>query len=344
MKGPYIPFDYPDDYTPLDIDRSFTIGRSTTDGTAVQINLGQSTGFIVSGRGGGGTTMLHNLTASLARMPNTLIWHIDICNGSLSAPWLVDEGSAAVDWFAATEEEALRMLDVAVRVAKRRRASYAAEMYRNNQTVLSVLPDRPQIVILIDKDIDLDTLVGRQIDKAMAEMRRVGRAMRVNVVSAYRRATADYMPTEEKKNAEFALVGRVKDAAEVAFALDWDKDYRVPDQRGQFLIGEGGNSIDHFDAFRLTMEQIRRIAVAVAEIRSKTRLDEVSVNAGGEDYLERWIRPYTRQWLALLRGEQTEMPVADVDQLLLEPDVERLDDLINLATELIRKLNRKLSD
>jgi hypothetical protein len=349
MKGPYLPLNYPSDYSPLDVDYPITIGRSTTYGTAVQINLSDGGGYVVAQRGGGGTTLLHNLTASLAQMPNVLIWQIDLENGSLATPWHLPEGADVVDWLALTEDDALRMIQAAVRIVKRRRATYAAQLLRDNLTVLPVRHNLPQIVILADKGLDLTTPTGLKIESALYELRRIGTAMRVVVVTAHLRGTGDHVSAAQKRASTFALVGKTRDRFEATTALAADTNMEITN-RGQLLIRDE-HGVGKLDAYMLYPTQIAEIVTATRQLRADTYLDTPSMEAAGDDYKNRHSQPANVQWKAYLHGEDTYPEAQATDDVILDAarkfiggdvpkKLETLDDALDLVSALINKLKK----
>jgi hypothetical protein len=312
----YKPIDYPRDYSQLTITEEFSVGQHL-DASPGLIELHQSSGLVVSMRGGGKTTLLQNITASLVRMPDTIVWHIDLNNGSMSSAWMMATALGmtnvpALDWVAVTAEEALKMVKAAIRIAKRRRAAYAAEMFRNNQTILVPRPGLPAIQIIVDEAAEVTGeqagKVEQQVSEALQELQRIGRAMLVNVLFSSLRGTGDLIPAPIKKQVGVSFCGKVKDQAELAFVFDWDKGIAVEQlvTKGQFFYQREGGPVRVLKAYRLEPRQIGEICVAVQEYRRVAVLDDKSAQAAGPDYAERHeAEDYTR-WLAFLRGEDEE--------------------------------------
>jgi hypothetical protein len=312
----YVPIDYPTDYSPLTVVDDFAIGRhlDASDGC---VELYQSSGLVVSQRGAGKTMLLQNMTASAARMRDCLVWHIDLNNGSMSASWMMTtaEGTTThpvLDWVAVTAEDALKMAKAGIRIAKRRRARYASQMVRNNETVLVPSASLPAIVIIVDEAAEVTGdqagPVEQKVSAALQELQRIGRAMLVNVVFSSLRGTGDYIPAAIKKQVGFSVCGRVKDQAELAFVFDWDNGISVRQlvTKGQFFYQRDGGPVKTVKAFRLLPRQIVDICVAVQSIRAGVSLDPPSVDAAGADYRERQQTENYNRWLAHLRGEDDE--------------------------------------
>lgn len=306
MSWPYMPIGYPTDLHALTINEPIPVGRYADTGTAAVIDLSQP-GLAVAMRGGGGTMLLQNIAVSTARMPDALTWMIDLNNGGLMAPWVVDQEEIIPDWIAATPEAAVAMMQAAVRIARARRTQYASELLRRDENVLPVSPELPHIVILIDKpDGPANEL---PFAAELAELDRIGRSMRVTAFTAFLRGTADHVPSSTKRNADSVFCGRVHDAVEFAYLLEYTKDAYPEDlyHPGQFFLTRAGDRRPRkLDAFRTTPRLLLFLSRELAPLRAGTSLDRYSVAAANGDnftYATRWSREDTAKWLAWLRND-----------------------------------------
>jgi S-DNA-T family DNA segregation ATPase FtsK/SpoIIIE len=304
-----MPIDYPAEASALSITQPVPVGRYTDTGTAAVIDLSKP-GIAVAMHGGGGTMLLHNIAVSAARMPDTLIWMIDTNHGGLTAPWVVDQEEIVPDWVAATPDAAVAMMQAAVRIARARRAYFASEMLRRDTTVLPVSPKLPHIVILIDKPDE--TAEALPFAAELAELDRIGQAMRVTTFTAFRRSTAEWIPGTTKMNADSVFCGRVHTTIEFAYLMEYiagagPEDLHHP---GQFFLKRGSDRTPRkLDAFRTTAGLLRHTSREVAPLRIGTVLDQPSVDAAnadadGDAYAIRWAREDTAKWLAWLRNEE----------------------------------------
>lgn len=303
MSWPYMPIEYPRDMSALTISQPVPVGRYADTGTAAVIDLSQP-GLAVARRGGGGTMLLQNIAISAARMPDALIWMIDTNYGGLMAPWVIDQEEIVPDWIAATPEAAVTMMRAAVRIAKARREHYASEMVRRNQAVLPASPELPHIIILIDKPDG--GIAESPFASELAELDRIGRAVRVTALPAFLHASVDHVPRSTKRNADSVFCGRVHNASEFAYLMEYAKgadpeDLHHPGQFYLMLAGDRGPR--KLDVFRTTPDLVRAVSREVASLRASTALDRYSAAmANGNEglYETRWIREDTAKWLAWL--------------------------------------------
>jgi hypothetical protein len=306
------PIDYPDDVRPMSITNEFSVGRYL-DGTPTLIELMQAAGLAAGQRGGGKTVLLQNITASLVRCVDVVVWHVDLNGGGMAAPWTTPYALGqiehpAVDWVATTPKQALKMAKVALAIAKDRKARYQSLLIRENVDVLPVRPGLPLIMIMVDEAAEVtgETAVkeAQAVSKALQEVQRIGRAMCVNVFFSTQRATGDYLPAQVKKGSSVAFCTRVKDEAELAHVFDWHKgiDPEMLTEPGQMFIQRGTGAVKMFKGYRLLPQQIIHIAVNTQQIRAGAQLDPRALRVGGDTYQDRWEDPDSEVFLASLRG------------------------------------------
>lgn len=306
--------DYPNDYSPRSLKNEFVLGRFL-DRSPTLAELYQAAGLITGQRGSGKTVVLQVITANLMRCRDVVIWHVDLNGGGMSSAWtmpfaLGQVHTPGVDWVATTPEEALLMAEVATKIAKDRKRAHQRLMLDKNVDVLPIDASLPAIIIIVDEGGEITgeeaTPAARQAANALRELQRIGRAMMVNVLFSVQRATADYFPAQMKKATSLVVCMQVKDAAELAYAFDWDQGLSNDDliHVGMGFIQRKGGPVKMFKGFRLMPQQMVEIVHATQHIRPP--LDARSLAVAGPVYLERWDRPDTRKFLEGLRGEDIE--------------------------------------
>ncbi|KOV08148.1 hypothetical protein ADK91_13865, partial [Streptomyces sp. XY511] len=125
----------------------------------------------------------------VARAEDMLGWVIDLNAGSAGLPWVrpamtpTDSGQAVrpgIDWLASTPEEAHRMLDAAIAIAKRRKVAYQKLMADADTDLLPISPRIPQIMLIVDEGAEILASNDKAM-KALAakilEVIRISRAM-----------------------------------------------------------------------------------------------------------------------------------------------------------------------
>jgi S-DNA-T family DNA segregation ATPase FtsK/SpoIIIE len=295
--GPYRPASYPTDHSPLSIKSRVPVGQYA-DATVATIDV-RSGGYIVCQSNAGGTTLLQTLTAGLIRMPDVIVWHIDLNGGGLSAPFLAPEQDIPViDWTTTTVVGATAMLKAAERVAADRAHRFsgiAAVGYP-----FPVSPSMPQIVIVVEKGLDLHPKLNRRLH----QLRRVGPVAGITVFSAYSSGTVDQLGPGRDRAASAMFCGKMPNAAEAALLLgDRNADLSELTRPGEFFLRVGQGPARWILTYRVTRGQIGDAVAAVAGYRKDTELDERSAFAGSDDYAERWKRTDTRQYLDSLRWQ-----------------------------------------
>jgi S-DNA-T family DNA segregation ATPase FtsK/SpoIIIE len=304
---------YPMDMTPLTVTEDFPVGRFL-DSAPTDVELRQAAGVVVGQRGGGKTMLLHNITASLIRMPDVVVWHIDLNGGGLSAPWTMPVAMGevqypGVDWVASTPEEALIMAEVALAIAKDRKRRYAGELVRSDDDVLPVRPGLPKILIIVDESAEVTGEDAKKkaqaVSAALQEVQRIGRAMCVDVFFSVLRGTGDLLPAGIKKQAVLSFCTRVRDESELAFVFDWKSglDHEALKEPGQMYMQRGSGAVKMFKGFRLKPSMMIAIVHAMQHVRAQAQLDGPALRVAGDAYLQRWQRPDAVAYLAGLRGE-----------------------------------------
>ncbi len=334
-----IPYPSSDGYGPLTVRKPFPVGGDPR-GQYQRVCLHQGMALVAGQRGGGKTVLMHNLTASLARCTDVLIWHIDLNGGRLSRSWLYPYANGqvtepVVDWTAYTVDEAMLMAEAAIRIAEERDMRYAHLLSGANTDVLPVSNKIPMIIIMVDEGYEIAgedvTPEQLKLSKKLMEVARKGRAMCVNLVWSSQRTTGDYMPSQIKRGAQAIFCTRVADNDELQNVFGWHRGASLDDLifEGQMLVRVGGASeLNVFKGFNIPFNQRAEVAIAVQSIRRAVRLDPISVVAGdrrgdrevdqGGAYSKRWQRPVAGRYLSYLKagggGENDdEFNIAEMD-------------------------------
>ena len=140
---------YPADYSTLSVLTGIPWGYRT-NATKILAYLREQCALIVGPTGSGKTNMVHAILAGFARADDVLTWVIDLNAGSAGLPWVLpalngeivrEDGKPVrpgIDWLAGTFDEALTMLDAAVRVAKQRKMGYQDVLSKANTDLLPI--------------------------------------------------------------------------------------------------------------------------------------------------------------------------------------------------------------
>ncbi len=187
---------YPVDYSPLSLMTGIPWGYRT-NAENILVYLREQCALVVGPTGSGKSNMVHMILAGFARAVDVLTWVIDLNAGSAGLPWVrpaltgqlsSEDGKPVrpgVDWLAGTFDEALLMLDTALRIAKYRKTAYQDLMSQANTDVLPISPKIPQIMLVVDEGAEILVSTDRQIRKLgekILEVIRIARAMGVRTV------------------------------------------------------------------------------------------------------------------------------------------------------------------
>ncbi|MCD9145894.1 DNA translocase FtsK [Streptomyces albireticuli] len=319
---------YPEDYSELTITEPFPIGLHP-DGTETLASLLSECGILIGETDSGKTNQLHTFNANLSRMPDALIWHIDITGAGISLPWItpwaVEESAVApiVDWTANTPDEARIMLRMAKQVITTRKARYQRLMRSRNTDVIPVSPEVPAIVVVADETAQLP----HDIKDLLDDVIELGRAVRVRALTCGLRATQDTITAMMKKQSKLRIGMTVTDPEELAYLFPGFKMLDPNDApysgSGFHMMGKE-SPIRTFKGWRLTPNEITAICNAVADRRPVIDRISASVPAG---------RYYGQRWARTLRGlypEEIHLGELSEDAAAL------LDDTAMSATEIVQ--------
>jgi S-DNA-T family DNA segregation ATPase FtsK/SpoIIIE len=287
-------------------------------GDEVGVNLHQSSLLAVAQRKGGKTVFAHDLIASLVSCPDVLVWVVDLNGGNLATPWLRPYAqdhvqNPAVDWIAFTAEEAFVMAEAAEKIAKARKISYASLLAEHDTDILPVSSQLPAIVIIVDEGGEVfGDGAAREVREAAANLltvQRIARAVCMPLVVTTQRGTSTYLPADLKRATDVRLAGRVDSEAEVANVLDWEAGL-PPDQLepGEWWLRVQGTTPVKIKTYMHKPSTSAAIAAEV-DIR-RPQLDQLSRDAAGRLYAERWQRAYP--YLRRIAGYEEEEEGAPV--------------------------------
>ncbi|MER5865902.1 hypothetical protein [Kitasatospora sp. NPDC002040] len=279
-----------------------------SDGTRAELDLRQASTVVTGPTGSGKTNWLHTLIALLCQTNDTLVWVIDLNAGSIGLPWLnawrdaqihrpgsrwanADIPVPGVDWVASTPGEAKRMLEAAVRIAKRRKTAYQDAMRDANDDKLPVGPDVPEIVIIMDEGAEVAaTREARAVLAGVSEVIRIARAMAIRAVVSVLRVTADVMPDPMvRKMASNRVATGAYEDTELGHLFGW-RALRAEDSfsgPGSMLVGTEGKQPAKAQQWRIRPETIEDVSALTAHRRPA--LDAPSLDAAGSDYTNRWL-------------------------------------------------------
>ncbi|MFD8456863.1 hypothetical protein [Streptomyces antimycoticus] len=345
---------YPADYGPLSVLTGIPWGYRTNAET-IRAYLREQCALVVGPTGSGKTNMVHAILAGFARAEDMLTWVIDLNAGSAGLPWVLPvlngeihapEGTTVrpgVDWLAGTYDEAVTMLDAAVRVAKQRKMGYQDLLARANTDLLPISPAIPQIMLVIDEGAEILASTDRQMRKLgekILEVIRIARAMGLRTVLTALGATGSVLGNlmiRREAKVRVALTGGETEGMDLSKMFPGTRGLRVDQApyKGSGFMGTPESPTALFKTWRVLPNQIRDIIAATSD-RHPT-LDTLSAKAAGPAYARRWDTdrtgwmrdhtPHTDQGtgsppsgsglnLSALRGEQDSRQDSPEDEML----------------------------
>ncbi|GAA2296639.1 hypothetical protein GCM10010234_43530 [Streptomyces hawaiiensis] len=296
---------YPSDYGPLSVHTGIPWGYRT-NAERILAYLREQCALIVGPTGSGKTNMVHSILAGFARADDILTWVIDLNAGSAGLPWVlpalngeIETGDGkpvrpGIDWLAGTYDEAMTMLDVAVRVAKQRKMGYQDVLARANTDLLPISAKIPQIMLVIDEGAEILASPDRHVRKLgekILEVIRIARAMGIRTVLTALGATGSVLSNlmiRREAKVRVALTGGEKEGMDLSKMFPGSRGLRVEQapHKGAGFMGTPESPAALFKAWRILPNQIREIIAATSE-RHPT-LDAVSAKAAGPAYARRW--------------------------------------------------------
>ncbi|GHD33071.1 hypothetical protein GCM10010313_78160 [Streptomyces violarus] len=296
---------YPSDYGPLSVHTGIPWGYRT-NAEQILTYLREQCALIVGPTGSGKTNMVHSILAGFARADDILTWVIDLNAGSAGLPWVLPalngeisgpDGKPVrpgIDWLAGTYDEAMTMLDTAVRVAKHRKMGYQDVLAKANTDLLPISSKIPQIMLVIDEGAEILSSPDRQVRKLgekILEVIRIARAMGIRTVLTALGATGSVLSNlmiRREAKVRVALTGGETEGMDLSKMFPGSRGLRVDQApyKGAGFMGTPESPAALFKAWRILPNQIREIIAATSD-RHPT-LDAVSAKAAGPAYTRRW--------------------------------------------------------
>ncbi|BAC71931.1 hypothetical protein Save01_05969 [Streptomyces avermitilis] len=296
---------YPTDYSTLSLHTGIPWGYRT-NAQQILAYLREQCALIVGPTGSGKTNMVHAILAGFARAEDVLTWVIDLNAGSAGLPWVLpalngqivrEDGKPVrpgIDWLAGTFDEAMTMLDAAVRVAKQRKMGYQALLSKANTDLLPISAKIPQIMLVIDEGAEILVSPDRQVRKLgekILEVIRIARAMGVRTVLTALGATGSVLSNlmiRREAKVRVALTGSETEGMDLSKMFPGSRGLRVDQApyKGAGFMGTPESPAALFKAWRILPNQIREITAATSD--RHPRLDDVSAKAAGPAYARRW--------------------------------------------------------
>uniref|UniRef100_A0AAU3GTV5 FtsK domain-containing protein n=1 Tax=Streptomyces sp. NBC_01401 TaxID=2903854 RepID=A0AAU3GTV5_9ACTN len=302
---------YPSDYSRLSIHTGIPWGLRT-NADEIKAYLREQCALVVGPTGSGKTNMVHTILAGFARAEDVLTWVIDLNAGSAGLPWArpafdtngqpVDGIAPGIDWLAASHQEALLMLNAAVRIAKHRKTAYQDLMAQANTDLLPVSAQIPQIMLVVDEGAEILSSNDRELKKLAAlilEVIRIARAMGIRTVLTALGATSSVVGNlmiRREAKVRVALTGGEKEGMDLGKQFPGSRGLK-PEQapyKGSGFMGTPESEVGLFKSWRILPDQIRDIVTATSSIHPT--LDKPSTKAAGGAYMDRWARGRT-QWM-----------------------------------------------
>ncbi|MER6335228.1 hypothetical protein ABT298_39295, partial [Streptomyces sp. NPDC001034] len=256
--------------------------------------------------GSGKTNLVHLILAGFARAEDILTWVIDLNAGSAGLPWVLpalngeikraDGGPVrpGIDWLAGTYDEAMTMLDTAVKVAKQRKMAYQDLLAQANTDLLPISARIPQIMLVIDEGAEILASSDRNVRKLgdkILEVIRIARAMGVRTVLTALGATGSVLGNlmiRREAKVRVALTGGETEGMDLSKMFPGSRGLRVDQApfKGAGFMSTPESPAALFKAWRILPNQIREIIAATSD-RHPT-LDDISAKAAGPAYARRW--------------------------------------------------------
>ncbi|MCG7204145.1 hypothetical protein [Streptomyces arenae] len=296
---------YPTDYAPLSVHTGIPWGYRT-NAENILAYLREQCALVVGPTGSGKTNMVHAILAGFARAEDVLTWVIDLNAGSAGLPWVlpalngqIDSSDGepvrpGVDWLAGTFDEALLMLETAVKVAKQRKMGYQDLLSKANTDLLPIGPQIPQIMLVIDEGAEILASPDRQMRKLaekILEVIRIARAMGLRTVLTALGATGSVLGNlmiRREAKVRVALTGGETEGMDLSKMFPGTRGLRVDQApyKGAGFMATPESSAGLFKTWRILPNQIRDIIAATSD--RHPLLDDVSAKAAGSAYARRW--------------------------------------------------------
>ncbi|MEV5379767.1 hypothetical protein AB0L26_27945 [Streptomyces nondiastaticus] len=302
---------YPTGYGPVSLHTGIPWGLRTS-GTEASVFLREQCALIVGPTGSGKTNMLHTVLAGFARATDVVTWVIDLNAGSAGLPWvrpaLAPDGQISadvkpgIDWLASTYDEAVAMLEAALRIGKQRKVAYQDLMAQANTDLLPISAQIPQIMLVVDEGAEILVSTDkkmRALARLLLEVIRLLRSMGIRTVLTALGATSSVLGNlmiRREAKTRAALTGGETEGMDLSKLFPGARGLRVDQApyKGSGFLGTPESSAALFKAWRILPAQIRDIVTATTDRHPV--LDKVSLQAAGSAYAERW-HPSRTAWM-----------------------------------------------
>ncbi|MEV8476207.1 hypothetical protein [Streptomyces sp. NPDC051173] len=319
---------YPEDYSPLSLLTGIPWGLRPT-GEEIAVFLREACALILGPPGSGKSTFMDVIIAGFARCVDVVTWVIDLKQGAVGIPWVTpwleargliepddpddkapDGTKPGIDWLASTPKEAIRMLKAALRINRARQLHYQKLMRKMDTTLLPISPDLPQIEILIDEGAEILAHANnrrepekRELAELIREGMRTTRAMGIRkVLTAVDGNVSTIGDTVVKRFSPVsaALTSGENSGHNVAKLFPRARiDTSQLNEKGAGIIadsGADGFAATEFKGWKSQPSMVRKVVLATNGRRIE--LDDISAQAAGDDYRDRWS-PERAGWLVV---------------------------------------------
>jgi hypothetical protein len=334
--GPRLAQYIPADNSPISINDHFPVGVLDT-GRPWRMRLREIVTFVCGLRGSGKSTLLNVIIAQLARMPDSLIFVIDLKGGQETMAWLLPwlQGLAdkpVIDWLATTRQEADIMLDalLAAGVARAESGRYGKKLRPGVYRIDGVDEMCPGIIVICDETAEMTghmirdgNVSSTQLSTKLVRISERFRSVAIDPVVAAVRAVVDITGNSGIKAMSELTIGMkvrtVQDGQSIfgddyraaqALARLKDKGMFIPKEASQLFPPVHGYNITDGtpdDDGSPTEDLITPIAIACAARRPDPEqliidaMNEVRITVDGRDrgaYEARWEQEHIRGLLA----------------------------------------------
>ncbi|MFE4682241.1 hypothetical protein ACFRNJ_15590 [Streptomyces sp. NPDC056721] len=312
---------YPTDYGLLSVLTGIPWGYRT-NAEEILAFLREQCALVVGPTGSGKTNMVHAILAGFARAVDVLTFVIDLNAGSAGLPWVLpalngslksEDGKPVrpgIDWLAGTYDEAMLMLDAAVRIAKARKRGYQDLLSKANTDLLPISSKIPQIMLVIDEGAEIlasSDRAMRKLAEKILEVIRIARAMGVRTVLTALGATGSVLGNlmiRREAKVRVALTGGETEGMDLSKMFPGSRGLRVDQapHKGAGFMSTPESPAALFKAWRILPNQIRDIIAATSDRHPV--LDAVSAKAAGPEYARRWDHSRTA-WMQDHQPEPT---------------------------------------
>jgi hypothetical protein len=322
VAGPRLARWMPPENSLLSINRAFGLGVLDS-GREFTLKLREVRVFIVGLVGSGKSTLLNVLTAQLCRMPDALIFWIDLKGGQEARAWLMPWITGQVerppiDWLATTREEADVMLDALKRAGQTR-----AECGRHGKK-LRPSPAYPAVVVICDESTAMtghfqreDGLSNTKLAVKLLTIAEMFRSVAIDTVVSSVRAVVDNTGNSGYKAMSGVKIGMKVSTVEEGRQIFPDnlaaaKQLAQLKDKGTGIAKVGADLLPpvHFynisdgepdDDGHPTEDRITPVVLATAGRRPQP--EQMIRDAMGEAYAKRWEQPHIASLISNWRAE-----------------------------------------